>query len=52
MGMFQIKVKVANPADPKKFFEENFWVDTAPCIPLFRKADYVQSAWNPSERGI
>jgi hypothetical protein len=28
MGMFQIKMQVANPADPKKFFEEKFWVDT------------------------
>ena len=28
MGMFQVKVKVANPADPKRFFEEDFWVDT------------------------
>jgi len=28
MGMFKVKAKVANPADPKKFFEEDFWVDT------------------------
>lgn len=28
MGMFQIRVKVANPADPERFFEEDFWVDT------------------------
>jgi predicted aspartyl protease len=28
MGMFQVRVKVANPADPSRFFEENFWVDT------------------------
>jgi len=28
MGMFQINVKVANPADPTRFFEEKFWVDT------------------------
>ena len=28
MGMFQVKVKVANPAQPEKFFEEMFWVDT------------------------
>ena len=28
MGMFKVKVKVSNPADPKKFFEEDFWVDT------------------------
>ena len=28
MGMFQVKVKVTNPAQPERFFEEMFWVDT------------------------
>jgi predicted aspartyl protease len=28
MGMFQVKVRVANPEDPKRAFEELFWVDT------------------------
>lgn len=28
MGMFKVKARVANPADPKRFFEEDFWVDT------------------------
>ena len=28
MGMLQIRVKVANPADPQQCFEEDFWVDT------------------------
>ena len=28
MGMFEVTVKVANPAEPTKFFEEKFWVDT------------------------
>ncbi len=28
MGMFQIPVKIINPADHQLFFEENFWVDT------------------------
>ncbi len=28
MGMFQVRVKVANPAEPERFFEEDFWVDT------------------------
>jgi len=28
MGMFKVLVKVSNPADPKLFFEEKFWVDT------------------------
>src|ERR1051326_770847 len=28
VGMFQIRVKVANPTDPARSFEEDFWVDT------------------------
>ena len=28
MGMFQIRVRVSNPADRSRFFEEDFWVDT------------------------
>lgn len=28
MDMFQVKVRVTNPWDPQKSFEENFWVDT------------------------
>ena len=28
MGMFKVAVKVTNPADPSRFFEEEFWVDT------------------------
>jgi clan AA aspartic protease len=28
MGMFKVAVKVANPAAPSRFFEEDFWVDT------------------------
>jgi len=28
MGMFQIRVRVANPAERSRFFEEDFWVDT------------------------
>ena len=27
-GMFKVRAKVANPADPKRYFEEDFWVDT------------------------
>ncbi|MFB3893450.1 MAG: aspartyl protease family protein [Phycisphaerae bacterium] len=26
--MFKVKVKVANPRDPQRSFEEDFWVDT------------------------
>ena len=28
MGMFKVAVKIANPADPKRIFKEDFWVDT------------------------
>lgn len=32
MGMFQVKVQVANPADPQKSFTEDFWVDTGAAL--------------------
>jgi predicted aspartyl protease len=28
MGMFQVRVRVSNPTDRSRFFEEDFWVDT------------------------
>ena len=28
MDMFQVRVRVSNPSEPSRFFEENFWVDT------------------------
>jgi predicted aspartyl protease len=28
MGMFQIRVRVSNPTERSRFFEEDFWVDT------------------------
>lgn len=28
MGMFQVRVRVANPSELSRSFEENFWVDT------------------------
>jgi predicted aspartyl protease len=28
MGMFLVRVRVSNPADRSRFFEEDFWVDT------------------------
>jgi hypothetical protein len=28
VGMFQVRVKVSNPYDSLRFFEEKFWVDT------------------------
>ena len=42
MGMFQVKVKVANPAQPEKFFEEAFWVDTG-ALYSFVPEDRLQS---------
>jgi predicted aspartyl protease len=27
-GMFQIRVRVSNPSERSRFFEEDFWVDT------------------------
>ena len=27
--MFKVRVKITNPADPSRSFEEDFWVDTA-----------------------
>jgi predicted aspartyl protease len=28
MVMFQVRVRVSNPVEPSRFFEEDFWVDT------------------------
>jgi predicted aspartyl protease len=28
MGMFKVRVRVGNPAETARFFEEDFWVDT------------------------
>jgi predicted aspartyl protease len=28
MGMFKVRAKIANPANPELSFEESFWVDT------------------------
>jgi predicted aspartyl protease len=28
MGIFQVRVRVTNPSDVSRFFEEEFWVDT------------------------
>ncbi len=36
MGMFKVAVRVANPAEPNRFFEEDSWVDRGPmysCTP-------------------
>jgi len=28
MGMFKVRVRVTNPSDASRFFEDEFWVDT------------------------
>lgn len=28
MGMFQVRVRVSNPSERSRFFDEKFWVDT------------------------
>ena len=36
MGLFQVDVRVSNPTDPDRHFDEKFWVDTGAfltCIP-------------------
>ena len=42
MGMFQVKVRVANPEDPERSFEELFWVDTG-ALYSFVPEDRLQS---------
>jgi len=41
MGMFKQKVKVINSKDPKRFFEEDFWVDTGALYSLVPE-DYLE----------
>lgn len=41
MGMFKKKVRVSNSKDPKKFFEEEFWVDTG-ALYSFVPEDYLE----------
>ena len=42
MGMFQVAVRVANPHDPSRFFDEKFWVDTG-ALYSFVPEDRLQS---------
>jgi len=42
MGMFQVRVKVANPTNPDRYFEEGFWVDTG-ALYSFVPEDRLQS---------
>ena len=42
MAMFQVKVKIANPREPARSFEEDFWVDTGAIYSLVPE-DRLQS---------
>ena len=41
MGMFKKKVRVSNIKKPKKFFEEDFWIDTG-ALYSFVPEDYLE----------
>ena len=41
MRIFQVRVRVSNPADRSRFFEENFWVDTG-ALYLFVPEGHLQ----------
>src|SRR5437870_5054078 len=41
MGMFKQTVRVMNPADPSRYFEEEFWVDTG-ALYSFAPADRLE----------
>jgi predicted aspartyl protease len=41
MGMFQVAVRVANPRDTTRFFDEKFWVDTG-ALYTFAPEDRLQ----------
>ena len=41
MGMFKKRIKVSNIKKPKKFFEEEFWIDTG-ALYSFVPEDYLE----------
>ena len=47
MGMFQVSVRVANPADRSRFFEENFWVDTGALYSFIPETRLVEIGIQP-----
>jgi hypothetical protein len=49
--MFQIRVKVANPAERSRFFEEDFWVDTG-ALYSFVAEGRLQEIGFPNEREV
>jgi clan AA aspartic protease len=49
MGMFKKKVKVYNPKDNSKYFEEEFWIDTG-ALYSFVPEDFLEKIdFEPSE---
>lgn len=48
MGMFKKKVKVSNIADPKQFFEEEFWIDTGALYSFVPEDDLERIGVEPS----
>ena len=48
MGMFKVHVKVANPANPDLFFEEDFWVDTGAMYSFIPENRMKEIGVNPS----
>ena len=47
MGMFKVKVRVANPAQPGSSFEEEFWVDTGALYTFIPEERLVSIGVNP-----
>jgi len=47
MGMFQVRVKVTNPASPDRSFEEDFWVDTGALYTLIPEDRLAEIALEP-----
>lgn len=45
--MFQVSVRVANPADRSRFFEENFWVDTGALYSFIPEARLAEIGIQP-----
>jgi len=48
MGMFKERVRVINPADPNRFFEEEFWVDTGALYTLVPEDRLTQIGLEPA----
>ena len=51
MGMFQIRVRVSNPTERSRFFEEDFWVDTG-ALYSFVPEERLNEIGSPSEHEV